>query len=179
MANILGFLKKGYPFLAAGLSVAGPVGNLAASILGKVLSVENPTPETVTKALEQATLTPDQQAALQQGEQQYQAQLQAMGFQHVEEVLALQEEDRASARNMQIQTRSKLPAYLAAAAVVTLLACIALLAFVNLPASGRDAILILLGAVVASYKDVYGYVFGSSAGSAEKTAALTQIAAHQ
>lgn len=40
--------------------------------------------------------------------------------------------------------------------------------FVPVPGTVRDIVLVLIGALIASFKDVTGYFFGSSAGSAAK-----------
>jgi hypothetical protein len=55
---------------------------------------------------------------------------------------------------------------------LTVLACIYMLGFRSLPDSGHDVLMMLLGTVAATYKDVYGYFFGSSAGSDAKTAIM-------
>lgn len=175
MADIRGFLQKAYPFLSAGLSLAGPLGNAASAVLGKAIGKPDLKPDGVDEALTSLTLTPELQVQLTEAELQYRQLSEAAGFTSEKDLAALVVEDRASARNMQIQTRSWMPAALAGAAVGTLAFCIYLVAFRNLPESGHDALMLLLGVVVGTVKDVYGYVFGSSAGSAAKTDALTSI----
>lgn len=51
---------------------------------------------------------------------------------------------------------------------------ICLLTFVAMPDSSKDALLILLGALAAQFKDVGGYFFGSSKSSADKNAIIAQ-----
>lgn len=170
----LDFFKKAMPFLTTGLSLAGPAGAVAANVLGKVLKIDSPTTNAVQDALNKLTLSPEVQAQLQQAEEQYRLQMQSMGFQHEEELAALAEKDKESARNLQVATRSITMPILAYVAVIVLAFCIYMTGFRNLPSSGHDAIMILLGLVVAIVKDVYGYFFGSSAGSDEKTKLLAQ-----
>lgn len=66
---------------------------------------------------------------------------------------------------------------LAVASVALLAVCIFILALVNVKEAAKDALLILIGVVSASYKDVYGYFFGSSASSDRKTELLSQAEA--
>lgn len=169
---VLDFFKKALPFLTTGLSLAGPAGIAASTILGKVLNIQTPTTESVQKALSELTLSPEIQAQLTQAEEQYKLQMQSMGFQHDSELAALAEKDKESARTMQIQTRSYSMPALAFLGVAVLGLCIYMVGFRELPASGHDAMMILLGIVSAVVKDIYGYFFGSSAGSAEKTKLL-------
>jgi len=58
---------------------------------------------------------------------------------------------------------------LSAGVVIGLGLCVYLLFFITMPDSSRDIILVIIGALVAVFKDVYGYYFGSSAGSTRKT----------
>ena len=60
-------------------------------------------------------------------------------------------------------------AALSAGAVIGLGLCVYLLFYITMPDSSRDIILVVIGALVATFKDVYGYYFGSSSGSKRKT----------
>ncbi len=156
----------------AGSAIPG-VGPLIA-VASKILTAKLGKPidssaEGITNALQDALGDPAQHAALLESEQAYQQALQQMGYQNVTDMAQIAAQDRASARSMQVQTHSWTPSMLAWAAVGTMMGCIYLLGFRAVPVSGKDALLILLGAVTVTYKDVYGYFFGSSAGSAAKT----------
>jgi hypothetical protein len=59
--------------------------------------------------------------------------------------------------------------WLATLAVLTFLICLYLLFFCPFPAGSKDVLLIVVGALITIVKDVYGYYFGSSEGSARKT----------
>lgn len=176
-SGVRGFFQKAFPFISAGLSLGGPVGNAAAGILGKVIGKPDLTTEKVDDALAGLTLTPELQVQLKEAENAFQEQMASAGFKTVEDLLSIDAADRADARQMQIKTGSNMPAVLAWAAVITMIACIGLLTFKNLPDTGHDAIMILLGAVTVTYKDVYGYFFGSSAGSAAKDTVIANQAA--
>lgn len=183
MADVLGFLKKGFPYIAAGLSLAGPPGNLAASIVGKVLNVDNPTPDSVAKALSSLTLTPDQQIALQQAEQQYKAQMQQMGYQTIEDLEQIAALDRQSARDMEVKTGDKWTPRILAGCVIGawIITQCYLIPHAFAATKTPDATMVgmlnrVLGTLDAALTLVLGFYFGSSAGSAEKNAVLAQIA---
>jgi hypothetical protein len=166
---VLSFFKKALPFLTTGLSLAGPAGMAASTILGKVLNISSPTTNAIQDALGKLTLSPEIQAQLQEAENQYRLQMQSMGFQHEEELAALGAKDRDSARNMQMQTHSYTMPTLAFLSVIVMAFCIYMVGFRTLPPQGHDTVIFLLGIVAAMVKDVYGYFFGSSAGSDDKT----------
>jgi CDP-diglyceride synthetase len=58
---------------------------------------------------------------------------------------------------------------LSALAMITFLICLYLLFFRPFPEGSKDVLLIVVGALITIVKDVYGYYFGSSEGSARKT----------
>ncbi len=184
MANvgtkILDFLKKGYPYIATGLSLAGPAGNLAAGILKTTLSLTdsqagNPAdPQKVTQALNDLTLTPDQRTALSQAELQYQEAVLQMGYKSVADLEALSNADRDSARNMQVQTRSWVPAALAVVITVGFFSVLLFMLLRPIPQSGHDALMLILGSLTIAWGSVVAYYFGSSKGSADKTQLLAQ-----
>lgn len=63
---------------------------------------------------------------------------------------------------------------LAVIAMFAFMICLYLLFFCKIPEGSKDVILIVVGAFIALVKDVYGYYFGSSEGSARKTEILNQ-----
>jgi hypothetical protein len=173
-------MKKLFPFISAGASLGGPIGVMAATVVGKALGIDKlaPTQDAITNAIAAAMTDPAQRAALLKAEQDFQLQMTEMGFKDAEEMASIAAADRASARNMQVQVKSKMPAVLSLLAVGTLAFCIYMIGFHTLPVTGHDAMLILLGAVTATYKDIYGYFFGSSAGSDRKTEIMATENAH-
>lgn len=182
--NVGNFFKKTLPHMALAVAsgIPGPVGAVAQIVNSVIPQKEGGSPVAADpKSIETAIngATPDQLVQLQQGDQAFAAKMKELGVQEEADWLSFVQQDRADARDMAEKTGSRTPAMLAWAAVITLLGCIYLLGFRTLPQTGHDALMLLLGAVTATYKDVYGYFFGSSAGSAEKTAALANIASKQ
>lgn len=60
-------------------------------------------------------------------------------------------------------------AYMALLVTAGMLAVIFSLMQMEVPSSAKDVLLVVLGALVAIVKDVFGYYFGSSEGSQRKT----------
>lgn len=173
------FLKKSLPWLGTIASIAlpqaAPLIAIATKIVGTNLNKTiAPDANSLSDALTAALGDPAQHTQLLAAEQAYQQAMTQLGYQHETDMEAIAQKDRDSARQMQIVVQSKTPTMLAWAAVITLLGCIYLLGFRNIPTSGKDALLMLLGAVTVTYKDVYGYFFGSSAGSDRKTELLAE-----
>jgi hypothetical protein len=173
MANF-SFIKKALPWLGTAASLAatavpgaGPIVAIATKLLSSAIS-QPVTPASMADVLTQALGDPAQLASLKQAEMAFQQAMQQMNYTHESDMEAIAEKDRDSARQMQVQTKSYMPAFLSVLAVLTLGFCIYMVGFRVLQPSGHDAMLMLLGAVIAIAKDVYGYFFGSSAGSAAK-----------
>lgn len=173
-----GFLQKAMPWVgavAASVATSNPMPLLAqvaqqvSQATGKPVE---PTPLALNAAAQGATQ--DQLIQLRQIDNDFAAKMQAMGFQNAQELAQITAQDRDSARKMQTSTGSWMPPILAASAVLTLMVCIWMIAFHPTQPAGHDALLMLLGALISSYKDVYGFVFGSSAGQDKATELLSQ-----
>jgi hypothetical protein len=180
MANgnkVLEFLRKGFPFIATGLSLAGPPGNLASTILGKALSVDNPTPQKMLDTLQTLQLTPDQQLALTNAERQYRAQMQAMGFENEKDLETIFAADRADARLMQEQTRSRLPGALAVIVTVGFFGLLVIGAFHSMPAASEKLLDVMTGSLGAAWLSIVNFYFGRSSEGDRKTELLAQAPA--
>lgn len=64
--------------------------------------------------------------------------------------------------------------FLASVVCVMFTASVVGLFFIEPPSGGRESLLVLIGALAAAFGAVVQYWFGSSSGSADKTAALTE-----
>lgn len=173
------FFKKTLPNLALAVAsgVPGPIGAVAQIVNSVIPTAPGAKPipadaEAIGAAI--AGATPEQLAALKQADQDFAVKWQQLGVQSEQDWLSFVQADNASARNLQVQVRSKMPAWLAFAAVSMLLLCIGIIAFYEIKPTGRDAFMMVLGAVVALNKDLYGYVFGSSANADKATELLSQ-----
>lgn len=82
----------------------------------------------------------------------------------------------ANARAREMAVKDNTPKWLAALAVSCFFALIGVVVFGYQPAAAmRDLFMILTGAAITVFKDVYGYYFGSSSGSRAKDATIKQL----
>src|SRR6185312_4016929 len=85
------------------LSFGGPVGAIAgkaiSAALGATVDVSNP--QDLAAAV--AGATPEQVAAIQQAEQQFQVQMKQLDIQSVDDLVKMHNEDLASARDREVQ----------------------------------------------------------------------------
>jgi hypothetical protein len=165
------FLKKLAPFLSAGLSLAGPYGAIASKILTPILGLKpDSSAEDYSAALAKAT--PEQIEAIKLAEQQFQLQMKQLDIQSVDDLEKIAADDRASARQMQVTTKSWIPGALAITITVGFFALLSGMMFGKLKASDNQALLLLLGSLSTAFGAVVMYYFGSSAGSDRKTELL-------
>jgi hypothetical protein len=167
-------LKKSFPFISAAASLGGPVGTMAATLVGKALGVNNvaPTADGISNAIAAAFADPTQRAQLIQAEQQFQAQMAELGYHDAEELASTAELDRASARNRQIALKDRIPAVLAILITMGFFGVLAYMLLRTIPPAGHYAMLLMLGSLSTAWTAVVSYYFGSSAGSDRKTELL-------
>lgn len=176
----MNFLKKIAPFLSTGLSLAGPYGAIASKILTPILGLK-PGSKEDDYAAALAKATPEQIEAIKQGEQQFQLQMKQLDIQSVEDLEKIAADDRASARNREIQVRDNTPrilAYVYAAGFFLTLGSEIWMAVsgVTINPLATKSIDILLGVLTGMVLGTKEYYFGSSAGSDRKTDLLADIA---
>jgi hypothetical protein len=170
-------LKKAFPFISAAASLGGPIGSLAAAVVGKAINATTPpagTADGVANAIAIAFADPAQRAALLQAEKDFQLQMAELGYKDAEELAATAQLDRASARNREIQLKDKIPALLAIMVTLGFFGVLAFMLFRQVPQTGHDAMLLMLGGLGSAWTAVVSYYFGSSAGSDRKTELLAQ-----
>lgn len=168
MANVRGFFQKAFPFISAGLSLGGPVGNAAAAVLGKVIGQPNLTTSGIDDALSSLTMTPDLQEKLKEAELNFQAQMTAAGFKNAEDLAQIGEADRDSARHREMAVQDKTPRVMGTGVMAAFVAAV----FMVLTGHAKaDSVMAgtLIGYLSAKAELVLAYYFGSSAGSDRKT----------
>jgi hypothetical protein len=163
------FLKKILPYIGAAATgnVPALIG-LAAQQVGSALGTKiNPDLNAITAAV--AGATPEQLAKLKEQDQQFQLQVQAMGFKNAEELEKIAAEDRSSARAREMAIKDKVPAWLALGVTGGFFALLFLMVFKPLPVANSDLLNVMLGALGTAWVSIIAYYFGSSSGSAAKT----------
>jgi hypothetical protein len=156
--DILGVVA---PTLATALG--GPLAGQAAQFVVKALGLApDATPEQVTAGLQSAT--PEQLLQLKKQDQEFARAMRELDI--AEDRLAY--EDRQSARARDVQTNDRTTHILAGVAVVSTFAIVILILTGYAKVQGEFAASVV-GIILASYKDVFGFYFGSSMGSKQKT----------
>lgn len=155
------FLATVAPTLLSAL--LGPLGGVAVAGLGKIFGIDAATTESVTKAIVQGKVTPEQLAEIQKLELQYQNDEKERGFRYSE----LEFKDRASARDMQTATHSTTPTVLTYMITVGFFGILGWMlndeSVVNSP-----PLLIMLGSLGTAWTGACAFWFGTTQGSQNK-----------
>jgi len=83
--------------------------------------------------------------------------------------------DRASARDRETKLQDWTPRVLATLVTVGFFGTLAWIVSKGLPAEGKEAVLIMLGALGTAWTQIVAYYYGSSAGSAEKNQLIARL----
>lgn len=163
----LDFLKSALPTIVTALG--GPVAGIAASFIGSKLGLSESTVDSVKAAITGAS--PEQLVEIKKVDAELQKYFAGLEI-NLEE---LANADRASARDREAKTGdSWTPRLLALAVTVGFFGVLFYLLKYGKPETGGDALLVLLGSLGASWTAIIAYYFGSTKGSADKTAMLAR-----
>jgi hypothetical protein len=157
----MSILEQIAPTIATAL--LGPAGGIAVSLVSKYLGIDE---KDVQSTIDSGKLTSDQLASLKQAEIELKAKAQELGLNF--EKLAT--DDRKSAREMQISTKSFVPAVLAIGVTVGFFAILIGLMTDNVTKS--DALLLMLGSLGTAWTAIVSFYFGSSAHSEKQSEML-------
>lgn len=175
--DALTVVKKLAPTI--GCAIGGPLVGGAISALESVFGMTVP-PNTSMDDRQNAVAaaisgaTPEQLASMRKADQDYAARMAEAGFKNSETLAALSVQDRESARQMQISTKSFTAPFLALFVTLGFFGVLGLMMFYPLPAATHDALMLMLGSLGTAWTCVIAYYFGSSAGSDKKTELLAQ-----
>ena len=144
-------------------ALGGPVAGMAVkAISGALFGHEGATKDDIMTAL--ANPTGDQLAALKKIDADFAVQMKALDI-DLERIAA---GDRASARDMQKETKDWIPRALAVSVTVGFFAILLYMLVYGLPTTGNEALLLLLGALQTAWGGIIAFYFGSSSGSQQK-----------
>ena len=165
------FLKTLAPLL--GTAIAGPFGGVAASFLADKLGVPEKTVQAVTEALDAGKMTPEQVAQIKLAEIEFKKWCGDNQLKREQ----LEFDDRRSARDMQIATKSVTPSILTWIVVILCLTFEGLMLFGQMPKPASEIVLgRVLGTLDSALMMVLAFWFGSSHGSQNKDALLASSA---
>jgi hypothetical protein len=147
-----------------GAAFGGPFGALAGKILAGLVGGDE-------KAVEKAVLSgdPDTLAKVRIAEIEFQKRIEELGIDRER----LSNEDRNSARQREIAVRDHTPKIMALLVTLGFFGVLAFMLTQPVPEQGREALLVMLGALGSAWGAIMNYYFGSSAGSKDKTEALS------
>lgn len=83
--------------------------------------------------------------------------------------------DRDSARKREMEVKDKTPRQIAWVSFVGFFAILLVLMFVNVPATAKDALLIMLGTLAGIVTSITAYYYGSSSGSTRKNEIIEKM----
>jgi hypothetical protein len=155
-----------------GTALGGPLGGLAVEAAANALGLGDKTVEAVKQAVSGAT--PDQMLALKKADQDFQRDMQALGFKQIADLEAIAAADRKDARAMQVSTRSLMPAVLSIIVTAGFLGLLTGMMLGVLKVSDSQALLLMLGALGAAFGAVMQFWFGTTADSGRKTDLLAK-----
>ena len=157
------WLKTIAPTIATALG--GPLAGMAVSAVAKAIGCE---PEQVQDVISSGKLDATQVAAIQMAELELKKQAQAMNL----DFAKLSAEDKKSARDMQIATKSWIPPVMAVGVTCGFFGILAGLMYGQIQHAPQ--IDIMLGSLGTAWTGIISFYFGSSAGSQAKTELLHQ-----
>jgi membrane-bound ClpP family serine protease len=168
--NWMALLSSVAPSIATALG--GPLAGLGTKALIGALGLADDAKESDIAAA-MASATPDQLLALKKADQDFAVKMRELDI-DLEKVNAA---DRDSARTMQTQTRSYVPAVLAILVTLGFFGALAYMLGHGMPkdAAGNEAMLIMLGSLGTAWMGVISFYFGSSMGSAKKDEVLAAM----
>jgi hypothetical protein len=149
-------------------ALGGPLAGMAVKTLSTaLLGHDGGSEDDVQAALTSAT--PDQLTALKKIDADFKAHMKELEI-DLERISA---GDRESARQMQTATKDWTPKALAMFITFGFFGALLWLMVFGMPSTGSEALLMMLGSLGTSWTGVMQFYFGSSAGSKQKTDALT------
>jgi hypothetical protein len=157
-----------------GTALGGPLGGMAVTAAADALGLSDKTEAAIKLAIGGAS--PDDMLKLKQADNAFSAQMQAIGFANVEAMAKLDNADRDSARNREIQVKDITPKVLAYLVTAGFFGMLAAMLFKIIPDENRDILNIMLGALSSTFTAVVSYYYGSTRGSEAKSAMLAQAA---
>lgn len=159
------WLKQIAPTVASALG--GPLAGMAVAAISKAVGVEE---GKVQDLIASNKMSAEQIAQIKVAEIELQKQANELGLNF--EKLAT--DDRKSAREMQIATRSWVPPLLAAAVTIGFFAILGGMMFGKMSVADNTALTMMLGSLGTAWTGIIAYYFGSSAGSQAKTELMSK-----
>lgn len=144
-------------------ALGGPVAGMAVkAISGALFGHEDGTQDDIMTAL--ANPTGDQLAALKKIDADFKVQMKSLDI-DLERIMA---GDRASARDMQKETKDWIPRALAVGVTFGFFGILFYMLIFGLPTTGNEAMLLMLGALQTAWTSIIAFFFGASSSDATR-----------
>lgn len=152
-----------------GTALGGPLGGAAAGALVKALGLPAGTEQDMN-AVQKAVLgaSPELMLAIKKQDQEFQVQMETLGFSHIEKLEALAVGDRDSARRREIEVQDHTNRNLAYAYTVGYFLIVGMVIFNGITEDVKELVFTLLGIMSGALLAINTYYFGSSSGSDSK-----------
>lgn len=162
----LSFLKAVVPTIASALG--GPLAGVAAGFIADKFGVSDKTIANVSDVIQKATQSPETLLELKRIDAELSKYFAALDV----DIFKLEVADRADARNREIQLKDIIPKLLAVVIITGFFSVLAWIIVKGLPPENENAFMFLLGSLATMTQSVMSYYFGSTKGSADKTAVM-------
>lgn len=184
------FFKKLAPWMAVGAQFIPGAGPVIAGTITQIAKDHNvplpsgevqPTVDSISEAAAALTGNANALAALKTAEQDYMAKMQAAGFQHEDDIEKMFLDDKASARDREVQlaranARDYIPAILAITVTIGFFSTLWFVFAHGVKAESHDLAIGMVNVLGTAWVGIIAYYFGSSKGSDDKTKIIGDIA---
>jgi hypothetical protein len=153
-----------------GTAIGGPLGGMAVEAAANALGLSDKTVEAVKGAIMGAS--PETLLALKEADQNFALQMQSLGFQNVKDLESIAAGDRDSARKMQMENKSFMPAVITAGILTSFACTLVALLFIPIPTENRDLIIYMIGQLSGFAGSAVAFWLGTTRQSEEKTRML-------
>ncbi len=156
-----------------GTALGGPFGGMAVNAVASAFGLADKTTDAIKQAISGAT--PEQMLALKEADQGFAVQMQALGFQNIKDLETIAANDRASARAMQMENKSRMPAAITSGILTSFVVVAVVLFFVPIPTENRDQIIFMLGQLSGFSGSAIAFWLGTTRGSQAKDATIQSL----
>lgn len=158
-----------------GTALAGPLGGLAVEAATSALGLSDKTSEGLKQAL--SGMSAQDMLALKNADYEFQRVMQDMGYRNLENLEAIAAGDRDSARKMQTENKSIMPALLTTVIGAAFIGCLFALFSVDIPEPNKDLLVYMTGQLGGAFGVALAFWFGTTRSSSDKTALIAKAGA--
>ncbi|OAD17123.1 hypothetical protein [Achromobacter insolitus] len=159
------------PMLATALG--GPLAGGAVAAITKALGLgDDATDDEISRKL--ADADPGTLLELKKAEQDFAARMAEYGFRSEADLARIAADDRASARQREVERQDWTPRILAYLVTAGFFGMLSVMVFAAIPAASKEPLYILLGSLGTAWTSIISYYFGSTAGGQKKSELLAK-----